>query len=785
MLAFEILQSFVNFLGFLLLILVQGMVFAFAYLLIFVGGTGLGKGAKARRPSSGGPLARWLGRYREGERDREVRFCDIVGLEEAKQELEQLVDVLKRPESYRVVGAEPPRGVLLVGPPGTGKTMIARAIANEAGVPFYSLAAADFANMFLGVGSQRIRQIYRTARRHPRAIVFIDEIEVLAKARGTGLGTFEGDSNTLNAFLNELDGFAINPGVITIGATNLEDQVDAAVMRPGRLDWQIYIGPPAEADREKLFRFYLERTCNTADPAAAAKLAVNFTPAEIRRAVNEAGLLAVRGGRVEIAESDLTTAVDKVSATLERRSGTFIIGRSGDLAVRLAEVIGCEEAKGEVQEFIDFLRSPDRYRRIGAKVPRGFLFVGPPGTGKTLLAKAIANEAGVPFYALSGSDFTEVWVGLGASRVRQVYRQARKHKAAIVFIDEIDALAARRGLDSSGEADRTLNQFLVELDGFGRSNVLTIGATNRLDTLDPALLRPGRLDRTVAVPLPDLDARERLFEHYLARVQAVVGINCRQLARASWNMSGAEVAASVNEASFIAVRDGRGQVTQFDLNQGIERVLFGLNSRRKVNAEDRRLAALHEAGHAVVEYHARPRRILHKLTISPDLEGTAGYSWSIQDEEQLSFETREGIRAEIQVLFGGRVAEELFYGTVTTGAGADLARAAHLAHRYVWQLGMGEEFLADYAQMAAAAAGGRVISERTKERLDLAVEKLLREAKSEARTILEAHRDEHERLTAALLERESLYGEDILRVLRGETIEPSGRAACKDDGGDG
>lgn len=778
MLAFEILQGIIGLLGTLLFVLIQGMVFAFAYLLIFVGGTGLGKNASARRKRGSWLLAR----FREREREREVRFADIIGLEEAKLELEQLVDILKRPAPYRAIGAETPRGVLLVGPPGTGKTMIARAIANEAGVPFFSLAAADFANMFLGVGSQRIRQIYRKARRHPRAIVFIDEIEVLAKARGTNLGTFEGDSNTLNAFLNELDGFEVNSSVITIGATNLEDQVDAAVMRPGRLDWQIYIGPPAEADREKLFRTYLALTQSSADPLAAAKLAVNFTPAEIRRAVNEAALLAVRAGHAQLDNADLAAAIDKVSATLERRSGTFVMSRSGDLSVRMGDVIGCDEAKGEVQEYIDFLRSPDRYRRIGAKVPRGFLFVGPPGTGKTLLAKAIANEAGVPFYSLSGADFTEVWVGLGAARVRQVYRQARKHKAAIVFIDEIDALAARRGLDMSGEPDRTLNQFLVELDGFGRSNVLTIGATNRLDSLDPAVLRPGRLDRTVTVPLPDLDAREQLFAYYLRNVQAAPGIQCRQLARASWNLSGAEIAASVNEASFIALRDGHEQITQFDLNQGIERVAFGMNSRRKVNAEDRRLVAIHEAGHAVVEHRARPLRILHKLTIIPNLEGTAGYSWSVSDEEQLSFETRESIRAELQVLFGGRVAEELFYGTITTGAGADLQRAASLAHRYVWQLGMSDDFLADYDQVALEAASGRMISEQTKQRLDRAVEALLREAKEQTRSILQEHSEEHARLTAALLERESLYGDDILRVLRGEALEAAERSAFQDKG---
>jgi len=753
MLAFQVLQALLNFFASLLAIALQAVLFAAGYLLVFVGGTGLGRTRQKRRG--------WLERFAERRRDREATFADVVGLTETKRELQQLIDLLKRPDAYREVGAELPRGAILVGPPGTGKTLLARAIANEAGVPFFSLASADFANMFLGVGAFRIRQVYRQARRHRRAIVFIDEVEALARTRSADF--FGGDANTLSAFLTELDGFAVEGRVVTLAATNLIEQVDPAILRPGRLDWQIYIGPPTEAERKELFTYYLQRVRSEADPEAAARLAVNFTPAEVRRAVNEAALLAARSGSTLVGERELVAGVDRVAATLERRVGSFVIARAGDPTVHLSDVIGCDEAKAEVQEFIDYLRTPERYRQIGARVPRGILFVGPPGTGKTLLARAIANEAGVPFYALAGSDFVQGVVGSGAAHVRQVYAQARKHAAAIVFIDEIDALGVRRGTAGS-EADQALNQLLVELDGFARSNVLTVGATNRLAALDAALVRPGRLDRTVAVPLPDLEARAKLFSHYLGSVRAVEGINCRQLARTSWNMSGADIAAAVNEASFLAVRDGRDRVTQFDLNQGIERVAFGLSSRRKVNAEDRRLVAIHEAGHAVVEHHARPERILHKLTIVPDLAGTAGYSWSVHDEERLSFETREGLLAELRVLFGGIVAEELFFGTMTIGSTGDLDRAASLAHFYIWNSGMHPDFSADYQAMERRVP----LAETTRVRLDRAVEAVLVEARTATRTILEAHRDEHARLVAALLESESLYGEDILRVLRGE-----------------
>lgn len=755
MLAFQVLQAILHTLLQLIVILVQGIAYALSFLLIFMAGTGLGR-------SRTQPIEkkRWF--WQKQNLAQAVTFKDVIGLDEAKQELQQLVDLLRRPGAYQKMGAELPSGILLVGPPGTGKTMLARAIANEAGVPFFSLVSADFANMFLGVGAFRVRQIYRQARRHPKAIVFIDELEALAKARNSEVGNFGGDGNTLSAFLEELDGFKVQNNVITLAATNSVEQIDTAVLRPGRLDWQIYIGPPDEADREKLFAFYLGRVQSGADPLKGAKLAVNFTPAEVRRAVNEAGLLAVREGKAKILDGHLGAGIDRVAATLERKVGTFVITRSGDVRVAMADVIGCEEAKSEVQEYIDFLKNPEKYRRIGAKVPRGFLFVGPPGTGKTLLAKAIANTAGVPFYALSGADFVEVYPGLGASRIRQVYAQARRHRSAIVFIDEIDALAAKRG--SRGEADRTLNQFLVELDGFGRSNVLTIGATNRLDTLDPALLRPGRLDRTVLVPLPDLEAREQLFSYYLSTVQTVSGIQCRQLARTTWNLSGAEIAASVNEASFIALRNNREQVNQFDLNQGTERILFGLSSRRRVNTEDRRLVAIHEAGHAIVEHYARPERTLHKLTIMPNIEGFAGYSWSLADENRLSFQTREQLLAEIQVLFGGRVAEEEFFGTVTTGAKEDLARAAQLAEQFIWELGMGEELVAGHRR--------EQLADQSRERLDGQVNALLKEAKEHARKILRDHAQEHARLSETLLERESLYGEEILQVLRLSAFSP-------------
>jgi cell division protease FtsH len=439
---------------------------------------------------------------------------------------------------------------------------------------------------------------------------------------------------------------------------------------------------------------------------------------------------------------------------------SFKASKEANKHLRFEDVLGVDEAKREAKEVVDFLKRGDALKAIGAKAPRGILMVGPPGTGKTLLAKAIANEAGVPFFSLSGSDFVEVFVGVGASRIRKLYAAARKHKAAIVFIDEIDALARARSTNMFGgqESNNTLNAFLVELDGFGRdSNVITIGATNMEESLDAALLRPGRFDRKVYVGLPSLEGREAILSYYLKRVKVSQNIDVRAIARATALMSGADLAAVVNEASILAVRDGREQLRQSDLAKGIERLGIGAEQSKTISVQERRIIAIHEAGHAVVGYFSASPKRLHKVSIIPTGRQALGYTWSVHTEDRHLTSHAEFI-CEIAGLFGGRLAEETVFGAaqVTSGAHSDLQRASQLAETMVLDLGFAPGFPGAYRQA--------VLSEDTKRQLDEAVGVFLNEGRALARAILSAHEAELDSLATALLAQEMLYEEDIQRL---------------------
>ncbi len=432
--------------------------------------------------------------------------------------------------------------------------------------------------------------------------------------------------------------------------------------------------------------------------------------------------------------------------------------KSNNDNVKFADVLGVDEAKREAEEVVDFLRKAADLHAIGAKAPKGVLLVGPPGTGKTLLAKAIANEAGVPFFSISGADFNEVFVGVGASRLRKLYAEARKHKTAIVFIDEIDALGRSRVNNQFGgqEHNNTLNAFLVELDGFGRDGctVITIGATNFEESLDAAMLRPGRFDRKVYVGLPSLEGRMAILEHYLKRLKKVGTLDTRQLAAATPMMSGAELATLVNEASIMAVRANRQIVTMEDFTTAIERMGIGQVQAKTISPHEREVIAWHEAGHAVVGHFSKSAKQLHKVSIIPTGRAALGFTWSVHREDR-HLASREELIAEIAVFYGGRLAEEMAFGdgAVTVGAGSDLKRATQLAEAMVWDFGYAPGFPGAYREAT--------LSDATKRQLDEAVSLLLDEARAIARTILTTRENELARLAKALLEHETLDGAEV------------------------
>ncbi len=437
-----------------------------------------------------------------------------------------------------------------------------------------------------------------------------------------------------------------------------------------------------------------------------------------------------------------------------------------DVGVTFDDVAGCDEAKTELAEIVEFLRRPERFTALGAKIPKGVLLTGPPGTGKTLLARAVAGEAKVPFFSLSGSDFVEMFVGVGAARVRDLFEQAKQHAPCIVFVDELDAIGRARGVHLSNindEREHTLNQLLVEMDGFeANSGVVLLAATNRPDVLDPALLRPGRFDRQVVLDAPDVVGREAILRVHARNKRIAAGVDLAAVARATPGFSGADLANALNEAALLAARRGHDQIDQKDVEEAVERVVSGpeRKSRRLDEAEKRRVA-YHEVGHALVAMHAADADPVHKVSIVPRGRAALGYTLQLPTGDRYLL-TASALRDRLRSLLGGRAAEDLVFGDVSTGAENDLEMATALARRIVCQFGMGKSVgLMHVAREADWTAVGtpalqRDCSEETAHAIDEEVRALLDGAYEEARRVLLEHRDQLERIAAALLTHETL-----------------------------
>ncbi|NNL18340.1 MAG: ATP-dependent zinc metalloprotease FtsH, partial [Boseongicola sp.] len=443
-------------------------------------------------------------------------------------------------------------------------------------------------------------------------------------------------------------------------------------------------------------------------------------------------------------------------------------------------VAGIDEAKEELEEIVEFLRTPQKFSRLGGKIPKGALLVGPPGTGKTLLARAIAGEAGVPFFTISGSDFVEMFVGVGASRVRDMFEQGKKNAPCIIFIDEIDAVGRSRGAGYGGgndEREQTLNQLLVEMDGFdANEGIIIVAATNRPDVLDPALLRPGRFDRQVQVPNPDIKGREKILGVHARKVPLGPDVDLRIIARGTPGFSGADLANLVNESALMAARVGRRFVTMEDFESAKDKVMMGAERRSMVMTEDeKKLTAYHEAGHAIVGLNVPQHDPIHKATIIP--RGRAlGLVLSLPERDQLSV-TYTKYTSKIAMAMGGRVAEELVFGkeNVTSGASSDIQQVTRIARAMVTQFGYAEELgYVDYANEQQSHlgtyGGGTNHSSETQKTIDDKVKELVDEGYETAMRILTEKRDDLERLAQGLLEYETLTGNEITRVIAGEPL---------------
>lgn len=455
-----------------------------------------------------------------------------------------------------------------------------------------------------------------------------------------------------------------------------------------------------------------------------------------------------------------------------------------DLGVTFNDVAGIDEAVEEVREVVDFLRSPEKYQRLGGRIPKGVLLVGPPGTGKTLLAKAIAGEAGVPFYSLSGSDFVEMFVGVGAARVRDMFQQAESKAPCIIFIDELDALGKSRGASIVGghdEREQTLNALLVEMDGFGsNSGVIVVAATNRPETLDQALMRPGRFDRHVLVDRPDIRGREDILKVHVKSVKLDPEVELRSIAAITPGFVGADLANLVNEAALLAARAGKNSVGMQEFNEGVERVTAGLEKKQRIMNDDEKLrVAYHESGHALVAYSLPNTDPVHKVSIIP--RGMAALGYTMQRPEGDRFlMTQSELESRIQVLLGGTITEELIFEDVTTGAQNDLERATEIARSMVMEFGMsrlGRVNYRDSNRSAFLATGGgeervRAHSEQTMREIDLEVKRIIDEGIQRVRSILQVRRGALEALAKRLIEIESVGAEELKQIIDAATTGP-------------
>ncbi|MGB7503702.1 MAG: ATP-dependent zinc metalloprotease FtsH, partial [Azonexus sp.] len=470
------------------------------------------------------------------------------------------------------------------------------------------------------------------------------------------------------------------------------------------------------------------------------------------------------------------------------KGGAFSFGKSrarmtdeAQNVVTFADVAGCDEAKEEVQEIVDFLRDPSKFQKLGGHVPKGVLMVGNPGTGKTLLARAIAGEAKVPFFSISGSDFVEMFVGVGAARVRDMFENAKKHAPCIIFIDEIDAVGRHRGAGLGGgndEREQTLNQMLVEMDGFeGHASIIVIAATNRPDILDPALLRPGRFDRQVVVPLPDIRGREEILKVHMRKVPISGDVRADIIARGTPGFSGADLANLVNESALFAARGNKRLVDMEDFEKAKDKIMMGAERRSMVmSEEEKRNTAYHESGHAVIAKLMPKSDPVHKVTIIP--RGRAlGLTMQLPEQDRYAYD-RQYLMSRIAVLFGGRIAEELFMDQMTTGASNDFERATALARDMVTRFGMSEMGVMVYGENEGEVFLGRSVtqhknvSEATMQKVDLEIRRIIDEQYALARKLLEENRDKVEAMTHALLEWETIDSEQIDDIMAGKAPRP-------------
>jgi cell division protease FtsH len=667
------------------------------------------------------------------------------------------------------MGAHIPKGILLAGEPGNGKTLLARAVAGEANCSFISISGSDFIEVFVGVGASRIRDLFYQARKSGPCIVFIDEIDAIGRSRGSGFGGGHDErEQTLNQLLTEMDGFdQYEKTIVVLAATNIPEVLDKALLRPGRFDRVLYIPYPDFDARLELLEIHTKKA--PLDPQLNLSDIAEFTQglsgADLENLVNLAALKASQFGKstlnkedFEVAYKDIFTSKKDIQSSSVDKAKEFL---PQQVRTKFTDIAGLEDAKDDLKEIIRFLKDPKIYKGMGARIPKGLLMTGDPGNGKTLLARGLAGEAGVPFFYASGSQFVQKYVGEGAARIRELFIQAHKHAPSIIFIDEIDAIGKRREEDGNSEYNQTINQLLVEMDGFAVNEVpvVVLGATNLANSIDRALKRPGRFDRIVEVPYPPLGARIKILEVHSKGKKFDDSVNIESVARGCSGFSGAQLEALLNEAAILAVAREKTIIGMSEIEESKDRVLVGKKNIGIVRSvDDLRRTAYHEAGHAITKILSKDYPFdFHKVTILAR-GGTLGVSWSLPKDDHTSF-SKEELFSKIVVSMAGRAAESIAFDRVCTGAYSDFQNATKVASDMVRAYGMGKKTgMMSYVDY-------KNISQETQREIDLEIQEIVQLAYDKAYSLLKENLDSLNSVAKGLLEKETLCAQEVYEIL--------------------
>jgi len=708
----------------------------------------------------------------------ETRFSDVKGLDHILVEIKEFVDILHNPKKYKKIGVKRPCGLLLEGLPGVGKTLIARAIAGESGCCFISASASQFQNPLIGSGQQSIRALFNFARQKAQAkpvIIFIDEFDSIGRRPDAQDIISREYTNMINELLKQMDGFEVNTKIMVFAATNNAEKLDPAIVRDGRFDRKVYVPLPCDQGRKEILLHYMDSVTCSAElnkescALELAKQCKGFSGANLRVLVNEAALLAIRSGADAIDKTHFLQAFEKVAAHAQCGIGgsseegfTYTFSEEK----RFYDVIGIEEVLDEVVKFVDGVKYPEKYKEMGVNRPKGMLLYGKPGVGKTLLARAIAGEAGCCFIWASASQFVKLYVGSGALAVRRLFSFARKmayNKPVLIFIDELDAFG-KRGFGNGGcsqEYNNTINELLTQIDGFAQDErISVIGATNTIDLIDDALLRDGRFDSKLEVPLPRLQSRESILTYYLKRIKKLdpmlaLDSVAHKWAKETTGYSGAALESFVTKAALLASYEGCEYVQEKHFEDAYVKNILGLKNNLVQTRAELEKIAYHEAGHTLISVLTG-----HEVSrVSILSRGHAlGAMFQKDKHEVFSNNNRNDLLHEVIVLLGGFCAERLIYNYETPGAFDDLRKANKLISDMINLYGMGDGLL-------SGITSDFIKSDAMLQQFDRGMMSMLQQCMKETKDLLETNKDKLTKLAITLLEKETLLEDEIYAII--------------------